>query len=1232
MEEINVILNNKPVKAREGMSVLELARENGYTIPTLCHDPRLEPFSSCFLCVVEIEGMKGLQPSCSTRVKEGMVIVTDNAKIRKARRTVLELMLSNHFADCMAPCRQNCPAGVDVQGYISLIEKGLYSEAIALIKEVNPLPAICGRVCVRPCELACRRNLLGEGAPVGIDYLKRFAADRDLESCDHYRPPVAPATGKKVAVIGGGPGGLSCAYFLQQKGHQCDIYEAAPQPGGWLRYGIPEYRLPNDVLDHEISTITELGVQIFCNRKLGEDLTYETLQEEYDAVILTIGSQKGTLVGCEGEDALNVFPGIEFLRNMEMTGQRVDLRGKTVAVVGGGNTAMDCCRTSVRCGADKVYVIYRRTEKEMPANPIEVHESKLEGVEYLFLTNPKKINKNEKGEVQSVTCLKMKLGEPDASGRRRPLPVEGSEFDIPVDYILAAIGQKTDVAFLDEVNRVAPVPLKIDRWGNIEADPQTLQTNIPSVFAAGDGVTGPATIIEAIAQAGKASRSCHQFLTGEPVEPAGEEFISRKENFRPLVPEDLAGKYMKHLRNEMPTLSPDRRMNFKEVELGYPDEKVAADEASRCLECGCYAYFSCDLKKYATEYGATQKAYGGEFREYEVDFSHPFIEIDNNKCILCARCVRICHEVAGADALGLINRGFDTLVVPSMGGSLNDTLCESCGLCVSTCPTGAITENKPFKPGPVKTETYTIICPYCSVGCTLDVHHRGGFVIGVEGGEGQANPEGNICRYGRFGYPYMNDPERITTPLLRRGNEWKPLGFSEAFRLIAEKVKEHAPEKTALMGGARLSNEEQYLIQKLGRAGVGTPHTGSYHYLGTPPETGGLVWGTTPFEELKNAGKIYLIGSELNRDHPVVGFMVNQEKVLHNKPVIQCTQRENSSMTHKVYRQYRIHSYLHFLRALNYMILDKGLENRLFLGDRCAGMETYRRELFKQDFNALLEKSGFQKKEDLEAFVDEYIKEQHAVVIGSENELSPAACMELKNLTLLTGKFGKTGSGLILLNEKNNSQGLFDMGLHPELLPGNVAENDSGHLKRILEKWNVKDIPRRNGTDTREVFMKGGFRNMLVFGEDPVGCAADPGKIKKQLGQLAFLVVQDYTLTETARMAHLVLPASLPYETGGSYTSAGHRIQEFPRYRDPVSGMDNVAQLLELMKEFGLDAPRDAEEVKSEWMSLLPAKEEQKISLIFAREDNARDFRYGVDAVTKNFEDRFTLLDKNHVF
>ncbi len=1222
---LNIILNGNIVKGFPGETILTLANRHGIEIPTLCNDDRLEPFTSCYVCVVEVEGMRGHQPSCSTKLTEGMKIITDNEGIRKSRKMALELMLSNHYADCIGPCKQTCPAGVDVQGYISLIDKGQYSEAVALIKETNPLPAICGRVCVRPCETECRRNLMDEGAPVGIDYLKRFASDYDLASPEKYVPVVKPATGKKVAVIGAGPGGLSVGHFMQIEGHQVDIYEAAPKSGGWLRYGIPEYRLPNDILDQEVKNITDLGVNIFYNKKLGDNVSYKELRSAYDATVLTIGSQKGTGVGCEGDDAGNVFSGIDFLKNMEMTGQRYDFRGKTIAVVGGGNTAMDCCRTSIRCKADKVYVIYRRTEKEMPANPIEIHESKLEGVEYLFLTLPKSINKNKNGEVESVTCIKMELGEPDASGRRRPVPVEGSDFELKVDFILAAIGQKTDVNFIEDINTNAGEgELRINKWGDIDVDKATLQTGISSMFAAGDGVSGPATIIEAIAQARIASTSAHQFLMGLPMEPVKKTFTSKRDNFKKQLKEDYFTNFEIQFREEMPTLPSDARFNFNEVELGYAGADVAHHEAQRCLECGCVAFFDCDLQKYSSEYNAQQKSFEGEFREYQADFRHPFIEIDNNKCILCARCVRICREVTGANALGLINRGFHTYVAPSMGNALQDTQCESCGMCISTCPTGAITENVLFKPGPVKSEAATTICNYCSVGCAIDLHHKNNFVLGVTGNSGLVNTDGNLCKYPKFGYQYLNDGRRITKPMLKVNGKFEEISFTKALQLIKERITSVPPNENAFFGGARLTNEELYTIHKLARAAARTNNVGSFHYLGRGEGYRTNSELNASFSEITGASAVYLLGTEINKDHAVVGFMVQNARFLKKTPVIMVTEKAENAMSHKVSQQIVVKSYYHFVKAVNHYLISKGLENALFLRDRVDGFEGYKAMLLKEDFNLLVAASGITAAEITE-FAETYNNEMNAILIFSEKEASGNTSKELFNLARITGKLGKTANGLIALKEKNNAQGVFDMGVSPHLGIGGQDIADQEYTGRVKEKWGVTEIASEETECLHGMLNEGSVSNLFIFGEDPIGCATDRLAIEKVFAQASFKVVQDYFMTESAKAADLVLPSSFPTEIGGTFTNAQKVIQEFEKVMKSRVEMTSLQQFAGILSEFGINTPDNPKEIFMEVITLLPVKKEHgKLLMRPTKEDNnKRHYHHGCDSVTMRFEAEF---------
>jgi formate dehydrogenase major subunit len=1223
--QINIVIDGKHLKGNPGDTILDVAKENGIHIPTLCHDDRIKPYSSCYVCVVEIEGTRGNQPSCSTKINEGMIITTNSEKIKTARKTALDLILSNHYADCVAPCKQTCPAGVDVQGYISLIDKGMYSEAVALIKQDNPLPAICGRVCVRPCEAACRRNLLEEGTGVGIDYMKRFASDEDLMSDDKYAPEVAPSTDKKVAVIGAGPGGLSSAYWLQAQGHQVDIYEAMPYAGGWLRYGIPEYRLPNDILQKEVDNVTELGTNIFYNQKLGDNLSYKDIQSKYDATVLTIGSQKGTLIGCEGDDAENVYSGIDFLRNMEATGQKADFTGKTVVVVGGGNTAMDCCRTAMRCNAEKVYVVYRRTEKEMPANPIEIHESKLEGVEYLFLTNPKRVNKDENGVLKSVTLLKMELGEPDKSGRRRPVPVEGSDFDLEVDYILAAIGQKTIVNFLEDVNEhTTEGKLAVNRWGDIDVNSKTLQTGIPSMFAAGDGVSGPATIIEAIAQAKIACHSVNQYLNGEEIKPAPDEFISKKDNFKKQETDEYKGKFLNQLREEMPVLEADDRKNFKEVELGYSDEEVARNEAQRCLECGCTEYYTCDLKRYATEYGVEQNKFEGEFREYQVDFRDAFVEIDNNKCILCSRCVRMCREVVGANALGLVERGFKTFVAPSMGDSLQEAGCVSCGMCIETCPTGAITENVIFKPGPVELEKIETIDPFGAEGFEINIEHHKGFVHKASSRKGDINAFDFINRNAKFGYKHFNDGNRITKPLIKFAGEFKEISFDEAYEVIADHIRFVEPDELGFFAGARLSNEEMFLIQKLARLAGKTNNVDSFHYMGRG--TGYLKTSilNADFTEIEDMDHIFLVGAELPKDHPVISHIVNKVRTYNQIPITTVSKYEDSELMASADKAMKAESYYYFVKALIHYILAHDMHNGLFLNDHIDNFEEYKKEVLSDDFDDLYDKIGSCCMDHFVNFAKEYTQAMNSVIIFSEKEVSANTVIELHNLAIITGKLGKTANGLIGLKEKYNAHGLMDMGMKPELITGGQSLRDENVVERVKETWKVESLPSSYNS-VSQLFSTGKLKNLFIYGEDPVGCAKDKEQMLDMLDKSEFIMVQDHFITETAEIADLIMPASFIEEIGGTVTNTQKKIQMIEPQMEEVVDKSSVGQLVDLLYKFGINGITEPTDVLKEAVSMLP-EEEGKLKLELTQTDESEIlFDYGCDNLTKRIEEEFEI-------
>lgn len=493
-------------------------------------------------------------------------------------RTMSERLLHfNEEEDALAPCRQTCPAEIDIPKYIAQITKGDYEGAVKTIRERNPLLLACGRVCPHPCESYCRRGI--EDEAVSINQLKRFVADMEMNSERRLPVSCAPPTNKQIAVIGGGPAGLSCAYFLRRLGHTVTIFEAMPKLGGMIRYGIPEYRLPKEVLDWEIEGILKLGINYHINVKLGVDFDMGSLVAAgYDAVFLGIGAWDDYSLKIEGENLSGCYTGIDFL--VKIGGVDSIPIGRKVAVIGGGNTAIDCVRTLIRLGAEKVYLVYRRTRSEMPANKVEIEAAEQEGVDFLFLAAPVRAIGNEQGKVTSLEYLKMELGEPDASGRRRPVPKEGSETVLDIDMLITAIGQKPDVSFTNEGKRLKD--LTITRWNTIEADHETLQSNIPYIFTAGDVATGPSLVVEAIGGGRRAARSIHQYLTGNQVTPDPKSLL--KKHIPESIFEYVEG-IVKTPRAKMPELPVKERIkSFVEADLVLR-EKDALAESKRCLSC-----------------------------------------------------------------------------------------------------------------------------------------------------------------------------------------------------------------------------------------------------------------------------------------------------------------------------------------------------------------------------------------------------------------------------------------------------------------------------------------------------------------------------------------------------------------------------------------------------------------------------------------------------------------------
>ena len=684
MEAVTLNIDGQEVKTEKGQSVLEAALAAGIYIPSLCYHPNLSPYGGCRLCVVEIEGMRGMPTSCTTLAAEGMIVKTKTPQVRHIRRTAVELMLASHPPDCLVctqnlncelqavaqymgidgqpfrarprdialntsnpllvhdlnkcilcgrcvracyelrgvgivsfikrgreayigtafdrsladaecvfcgacaevcptgairdkdalleegkgreeslvPCKDACPAGIDVPRYIHLISEKKYSEATAVIREKVPFPNVLGHVCTHPCEDVCRRGEIDKA--VSIKALKRFTAERDSGAWKkNFRK--APQTGKRVAVVGSGPAGLTAAFYLAKLGHSVTVFEALSLPGGMMRVGIPEYRLPGEVLDAEIEEIKRVGVDLKTNTRV-ESLA-DLFEQGYQAVFLAVGAHQGLKMGVDGEDSPGVIEAITFLREVNL-GKKVKL-GARIAVIGGGNVAIDAARTALRVGAGEVSLIYRRTRNEMPASDEEVDGAMEEGVKIVYLAAPNRIwSKNGKLKIE---CIRMELGEPDASGRRRPIPIKDSEYTADYDNIIAAIGQSPEVPGSFEV--------ATGRKKLIEVGDDTV-TNRGGVFAGGDAVSGPATVIEAIAAGRKGASAIDKYLGGSGI--IDEELVALEE---PQVWLGRKGDFAAQKRCSTRHRSAVKRLSgFNEVEYGY-GEKTGLKESERCLKC-----------------------------------------------------------------------------------------------------------------------------------------------------------------------------------------------------------------------------------------------------------------------------------------------------------------------------------------------------------------------------------------------------------------------------------------------------------------------------------------------------------------------------------------------------------------------------------------------------------------------------------------------------------------------
>jgi formate dehydrogenase major subunit len=1188
MDHVTLTIDGRQIVAEAQSTILLAARRNGIHIPTLCHSEILKPLEGCRICIVGVEGESKYVSACSTPVREGMAVTTASPDILATRKLLLELLLREHYGDCVAPCQLTCPAGIDIQGYIALISRGEYIEALKLIRERLPMPAAIGRVCPHFCESECRRNLVEEA--ININHLKRFVADHEMRLGERHFPAKRPPSGHRVAILGGGPAGLSAAYYLCLLGHAPAIFEALPELGGMLRYGIPEYRLPKKVLDWEIEGILGLGVAVRKGLRWGQDFTLESLRKEgYEAFFIAIGAWESHKLGISGEELDGVHAGVDFLADVAL-GKPVRM-GRRVAVIGGGNVAMDAARTGVRLGAEEMTVIYRRSREEMPASNEEIEGAMAEGIRFRYLAAPVRIL-NGAGTVRQLEIIEMKLGEPDASGRRRPVPVKGSESLMPVDMVISAIGQVPDLAPL--LADPATANAQVTRWKTIAADIETMATGIEGVFTGGDVYRGPDTVVRALADGRRAAHAIHRYLEERRAAPLPATFNILKGDLKTVHREPFAALAHRE-RVRMPELEAAERVtNFQQIDLGLSEDK-AREETERCLSCGCMDVFECRLRKLAQQMQVATTTRPEPFIPFDQaapGAPHPFLTVDPNKCVRCRQCHDACAGSQCSDAI-------DFAETPVF----NDR-CVSCGLCLDVCPTGALGERISGKPGPFECRTVESLCAHCGCGCSLIFNLKGDSFHTLSTA-GDAPPNyGHTCRRGRFdSFDTLSGPDRLTTPLLRQEDgRLVESSWQEALARVAggfTRLRErHGGRALAALGSPQATNEANYLLQKLFRTRFGTNHLdfpGSAAWavsMAVLARVGGKHPGTHALREIEEAHVILAVGDWIEEGNPIVATALRRASRTHGRRLITVASApaglSGFSQPALLIPRGRLTEFLAGLiprvlkrsagRAPSAPLPDAGLEALL----RAAGAPPSGRpaESLGVAEGTMAEVAGACA--DAASLALVYSED---VALGPEGALNVEA---LAHLARVTGRIGQAKSGVFPLGRYINTRGAADMGMLPGRLPGFVPIEDERARARLAAAWGLP-VPAEAGlgmAQLMEAAQQGALKGLYVLGSE---CLAEHEHLPA-LDQLELLVVQDTFLRESGRRAHVVLPAASFLEQEGTFTNIEHRIRPLrPVKAAPQGALPDWRILADLAARFTPGAAtRDALSVMREIAGIVP--------------------------------------------